>query len=568
VTPALVTYADLHDARIGPLSAAADTWHRLATRYTELEHATGTDLTGPLRASGWTGPAATAAFGRLDLLDDEFEVAALRARTAAIVLRRAVDDFTALQQRLQAATDGAVAAGLTIDAATGHVTPPPLSPAADMAAAEQAHQRNVHHAGIYTSLLAQLVADATDTDRRVARALTGLRDVAPGQNAWEYNQTGDAAKTAATALGLSETAIPAAGTSPAAVKAWWDGLSPDERQIYLTAWPDKVGGLDGLPAADRDTANQQALRNYLGDNVNQGRDQGNSQHDRAAYLLDQLEAAADDTTKAPLYLLTFNPAGDGQAAVAIGNPDTAAHTAVVVPGVGTELDEYHKELRRAQALHDETGRQTPGTSVSVIAWLGYDTPGGGGSGLDITTAPFGGKSEAGAAALDTFVDGLRTSHDGTPSHITGIGHSYGSTVYGEAASTGDGIAVDDIIVAGSPGMRVDHAGDLTTGTAHTWATAAADDNVVARPEHTTQQITPALLAFGPAALPAAVGLEPLVDAIHAPAPHDPKFGANVLHADSHGHSGYWDDTNVLKAQAAVVTGDYEKARYLGKAPGQ
>jgi Alpha/beta hydrolase len=47
---------------------------------------------------------------------------------------------------------------------------------------------------------------------------------------------------------------------------------------------------------------------------------------------------------------------------------------------------------------------------------------------------------------------------------------------------GDGIAVDDILVGGSPGMRVEHAGDPNTGTAHTWSTAA-DDNFVARTEN-------------------------------------------------------------------------------------
>ncbi|GAA1603353.1 hypothetical protein [Actinoplanes couchii] len=39
--------------------------------------------TGPLRVSGWAGDAATAAFARLEFLDDELEAAASRARLAA-----------------------------------------------------------------------------------------------------------------------------------------------------------------------------------------------------------------------------------------------------------------------------------------------------------------------------------------------------------------------------------------------------------------------------------------------------------------------------------------------------
>lgn len=547
----MLTFTDLRDARIERLSAAADEWQRIADLCEELETDSVGDLITPLRSSGWAGEAATAAFARLDALDDEFEVAKLRSRTAAIVLRRAVEDFTRLQQQLRGAVEGALAAGLDVDS-EGRISPPDLGSTMrndpDRALLDQ---RNVQNAGIFADLFNRILADATAADNRVARALEDLRALTYGQEAWEYGQASHGARSAAGVLGLSENEIPAAGTGPMAVGAWWNGLSADERRIYLTAWPDRLGALDGLPAADRDAANRLALRDYIGDNVNDGRDQGNSQHDRALYLLGRLEESAPGVP--PMYLLGLEPGGDGQAVVALGDPDTSAHTAVVVPGVGTELDEYHKELRRAQAIHDEAGELKPGTSVSVIAWLGYDTPGGGGSGTDVATAPFGGKSEDGARALDGFVDGLRASHDGSSSHVTVVGHSYGSTVVGEAAGTGDGIAADDIIAAGSPGMRVDDAGELNTRGEHTWATAAADDNFVARPENSSSWL--------------GIGGAEAVKLIHGPAPHDADFGGQVLYADSHGHSGYWDSgRNILKAQAAVITGDYELARYYGKAP--
>ncbi|MDI6104146.1 alpha/beta hydrolase [Actinoplanes sp. NEAU-A12] len=104
--------------------------------------------------------------------------------------------------------------------------------------------------------------------------------------------------------------------------------------------------------------------------------------------------------------------------MAIGNPDTAAHTALLVPGVGTELD------------------------------------------------------------------GLNTAHTAGGSHLTAMGHSYGSTVLGEAASNGDGLAVTDMVAVGSPGMRVDNAAEFNIPTDHMWAGAAAD-NYVARPENST-----------------------------------------------------------------------------------
>jgi pimeloyl-ACP methyl ester carboxylesterase len=55
-------------------------------------------------------------------------------------------------------------------------------------------------------------------------------------------------------------------------------------------------------------------------------------------------------------------------------------------------------------------------------------------------------------ALDRFVDGLHATHRDGSTHVTAVGHSYGSVVVGHAAQQGDGLAVGDIATAGSPGM--------------------------------------------------------------------------------------------------------------------
>jgi hypothetical protein len=57
-----------------------------------------------------------------------------------------------------------------------------------------------------------------------------------------------------------------------------------------------------------------------------------------------------------------------------------------------------------------------------------------------------------------LVDSLRSTHEGHPTHLTAMGHSYGSTVVGEAAKTG-GLPGDDIIVQGSPGMHASEIGE-------------------------------------------------------------------------------------------------------------
>jgi hypothetical protein len=88
--------------------------------------------------------------------------------------------------------------------------------------------------------------------------------------------------------------------------------------------------------------------------------------------------------------------------------------------------------------------------VATIMWLGYDAPD------TIPEAAFDGSAEQGGALLDSFVDGLHASHDTGRTHITAVGHSYGSVVVGEAAVPGDGPHAGDIVVAGSPGMHTDH----------------------------------------------------------------------------------------------------------------
>ncbi|WP_425693206.1 alpha/beta hydrolase [Micromonospora sp. DT178] len=554
----MVTYADLREARVAPLRDAAQAWTDLSRACATLEERCGAELTGPLRVSGWQGPAATAALGRLDELDDEFEVASLQTRTAASVLREAAEEFGDLQRRLESAVGAARSLGLAVDEA-GRVSAPAVA-AGDRhdPDAQTIHRRHVQNAAIYTDLITRIVTEATEADSRIARALTQLKASAPGQFAWEYNRANDGALAAAAALQLSEESIPAPGSSPADVHAWWIGLSDDERQVYLTAYPERIGALDGLPATDRDAANQLALRTFVGDDAGRHRDRDDPQHATALMLLDKLEGTEHAAPNERLYLLSVDPTGDGKAAVAIGNPDTAAHTAVLVPGVGTELDDIRGLIGRANDLREASVELAPaGADVSVVAWLGYDTPS---ANLDIVSAVFGAKSEAGARALDGFVDGLRASHDDSPSHVTAIGHSYGSTVLGEAASNGDGLAADDLIAVGSPGMRVENAGEFNVDPRHVWAGAAADDTVVARPEETIGWLD-RVPVVGEWLVDGLVG-------IHGPAPHDPEFGGNVLHVDTSGHSGYWaQNSQMLRSQAAVIVGDYEAAALdHGKAP--
>ena len=155
--------------------------------------------------------------------------------------------------------------------------------------------------------------------------------------------------------------------------------------------------------------------------------------------------------------------------------------------------------------------------------------------------------------------GMYAAHEGDPGHLIAMGHSYGSTVVGEAAATGR-LKVDDIAVVGSPGMHTARAENLHIDPHHVWAGSSATDPVSA-----TKGVSTILgIVGGPAG--AVVG--GLYGDGHDVSPHYEEFGGNRFTADTWFHSSYWNEgSESLKNQAAVVTGYYERVKMEhGKKP--
>jgi len=147
----------------------------------------------------------------------------------------------------------------------------------------------------------------------------------------------------------------------------------------------------------------------------------------------------------------------GHGAVSIGNPDIANRNAIFVPGTGQDLTQLPFSDTRALAMYIAALTADPSLKpehVAVMTWMGYDRP------MDLSHAASPQPAYRGADQLDTFENGLRASHVGAPSIDTVIGHSYGSTVIGAAASRGGHLAADNVVAVGSPGMVVDRAGRL------------------------------------------------------------------------------------------------------------
>jgi hypothetical protein len=161
--------------------------------------------------------------------------------------------------------------------------------------------------------------------------------------------------------------------------------------------------------------------------------------------------------------------------------------------------------------------------VAVVAWLGYDPPD------NLFTAAGTRSAEAGAPLLNRFVDGVHAAHEPGDSHRVVVAHSYGAPLVGLAASQGH-LNVNDIIVAGAPGMQVPNAAGLNIDPARVWAGMAADD--------------PILLGSG---------------MVHNTDPHLDSFGANRFRVDTHGHSDYWrPNSESLRNQALILIGEYNR----------
>jgi hypothetical protein len=294
-----------------------------------------------------------------------------------------------------------------------------------------------------------------------------------------------------------------------------------QQESLLFTHAGEIGALDGVPAIARDRANRSHLAELKGQviaEIDRLRDHDNRSDDDNKRLDDakkQLHGIEDiakridhpDATKGQqqAVLLGIDTAGTGRAIVAAGNPDTATNVATYVPGTGARLEMAGGDIDRSdKMLASATKAGSP--STSVITWIGYEAP------QSLPSAASESYAEGAKKDLDRFQDGLRTTHEGPPSHNTVLGHSYGSTVIGHTAHT-EHINADELVVAGSPGVGVHKASDLNFPTDHVYATVAEHDMI-----HLSNIET-----YNDWGQP--------VDRIHDRDPANPQFGAHVFASD-------------------------------------
>ncbi|MEB3023294.1 DUF4226 domain-containing protein [[Mycobacterium] crassicus] len=204
----------------------------------------------------------------------------------------------------------------------------------------------------------------------------------------------------------------------------------------------------GVPARVRDRVNRQLLAADIC-RVENGTEPV-SAADRVRYgnAVRVREGLCANAVAGPALLLSYDPVafgGRGRAAIAIGDPDIADNTTVLVPGAHSSVRDGYLSHPDGRDVYREVCRTDPGRTNSVIMWMGYRTPD---SLFDLQVAQPA-SARAGGRLLAADVNALRLTHRGA-AHITVIGHSYGSTTVADAAA-GFGMRADDVVLVGSPG---------------------------------------------------------------------------------------------------------------------
>ncbi|WP_459957642.1 alpha/beta hydrolase [Nocardia sp. IFM 10818] len=511
--------------------------------------------------SGWQGEAAAA--GSLRAV--AAQLTANHIGAAVLDIADALADaggLAGLRAAVLALEAEAVANGCVV-AEDGMVEPPRAdsgNPALDLAlqACFDAEAQSV------TARLIPLLDLAGDTDREIGARLT---EASAALDALRAAPQGGPLGSRVADIIDGRAVLP---EEPKALCALWESLTPAEKDA-LFAYDPMIGNRDGIPAVARDHYNRLGLERLHTDARFQLA-KLDAQHPDWARAENLPTSAPDwirlrewDADRAELrtriagyeavaaevgpghrdrFLLAIDNRGHG--AIALSNPDSARHVATFVPGTGAPLSGIALGLARAGALQSAAERADPMARTAVIAWYGYDTPPG------LGEAMFDHYADAGAPALDRFADGLRATHDGLPSHNTLIGHSYGGTVIGTAATGGGSLAADELIFAGSPGVEADEVSELRLDG------IAADGNAA----HVFATADPADPIPFAGRLP------------HGPAPTDPGFGATVFDSagatfdvlllrdipvDPGAHGSYWDGGNpALQTQGEIITGAYRR----------
>lgn len=467
-------------------------------------------LAGLAGSTAWDGRAAEVAGLSVQATRTALDAHAGQARAVASATGRAAGAIETIKTDLRRLEDAAHADFLDIDHHSGVVVAGPGFRGSRMEFDTKA--------AAVAGRLATIISAANTVDTELAQIISLATPLSP-------------APRAPAGPDLAPPALP-----PDGITRWWASLSPAEQAARLAADPQRYGALDGIPAVDRDIANRRLLAADLQQVTDPAR------HTSALQVEKTLAAGP-----APTLLLVYQPAafgGQGRAAVAIGNPDTAGDTVVLVPGTTSSVSDGWLEGGEAARLYAELQRAEPRAAHSVISWMGYDAPDGP-TDLRVTQPQL---ARAGGALLAADVKALHATHTGR-GHLTVIGHSYGATTVADAAA-GSGMRADDVVLLGCPGTDLARtAADfhLPDG-GHVYVGSASTDPVTL-----IAGVAGTVPVTGQPTTEIGLGADPAADGFGST-----RFEAEVPGVTLNDHSHYFDDgSESLYSTADVASGHGE-----------
>ncbi|WP_415976020.1 alpha/beta hydrolase [Rhodococcus sp. 077-4] len=444
---------------------------------------------------GWVGETSEEARRAFDAVVDHLtnsaaQVGAVKRLTddteeAVIALKRALADLSSLAFE----NDFAVLDDNTLWDRWAFERPPSQT---DAQAADRQRMK--------TELLeriAEIVRRGTEIADNAARVMT-----AAAQNAITDRGSTDVREAAGIGgdEGATKAPMPPEDGKPTRNNEWWNSLTDQQREYVRTERPYWIGSLDGIPAAERSSANLALLeidRSTIDGQINEAQarvEQTGSAMDEKRLELALDKRASLDAVEHVMFqvdengdfllgsdgrrvtvpdrqLLSFDASPDrtlATAVVAVGDVDTADHVSVHTPGftstvhggLGNLVDDAAGIRQLAQWQLDHHSPDSAGQSVASVAFMGYEAPQNVGVLSD-------NMARTGGDRLASFLDGIDASRADDP-HLTAVGHSYGSLATGFALQNGTG--VDDAVFMGSPGVGTDSLGALhISGDAYTLA---------------------------------------------------------------------------------------------------
>jgi Alpha/beta hydrolase len=435
--------------------AAIDQVFAAASSRAEGAQTTGDTVGDLLTFVKWHGATAEAARDSASRIKLTLSDHADQCSKVAAAAKKATAEVADLKYRLSTIKADAEEAFLSIDEQTGTLTRKTTA----LTVSQLDHQKAVMHN--LAGRINQLLVDADGVDRDLATAIEAADGAA------------DEAGAGVAAPNLPNP--PAASASPADVKKWWDGLTPQQQTDYIADDPAAIDR-DGIPIAIRDAGNRIRLPHELA-TAKRALDQA-AESDRA-----DAQARYNDLLGIQSALYPKNPDGtpktvnpddrrslillDTQSnprqvfgAIGLGDVDRAAHVGVTVGGVSTNAAGLPAMADEATGLRHTTSdilrqaRDHTPDSVATIAWVGYEPP----ATLSDLRVVSDGLARTAAPHLNTFFNGLGVTTENPRQDITGFGHSYGSLVTSLALQ--GGTPVKNAVFYGSPGLELAHAGDL------------------------------------------------------------------------------------------------------------